>query len=142
MAKKSATRADVDLASVRSSQLVRVKLIDGAVSVFKTLFRSATFLGVAFFTWLCVQEIAGKTTIFDLHAIIEGLKSDSKDRWFWIGTAIVTTVAYSRERRLRLRTVKEITARVKRYELGIDPGRSSSYLTATGQPTPKDKSHD
>ena len=43
------------------------------------------------------------------------------------------------ERQLRKSTIKRLTARIQKFENGIDPSRSSSGLTPTGSTHPRDK---
>lgn len=84
---------------------------------------------IPFFFWLCVKELAGQETI--VNVVIDYFsKGGNLVPW---GLAGATSIwAYS-ERRLRLVKTARMSQHLKEVEKRLDPKRSSSGLTASGQ---------
>lgn len=85
-----------------------------------------------------IDALAGKTTAADivLKAITD-LKLDERVLYLLTGG---TTFWAIRERKLRKKTIRHIAAQKKELEEHIDPNRTSSNLTETGDTHPEDES--
>lgn len=112
------------------------KALDGFFSLARTTVRSAAWLGVAYFAFLSVQEIAGKTTTFS--AVLRAAITVGADRWIAYVVAAICTGGYIHERRLRRRTARELGQHSTDLEELVDPKRSSSGLATTGEPKRKE----
>ena len=90
-----------------------------------------------YFLYLTVDSLAGKTTATDIALkAITDLKLDKGVLYLLTGG---TTLWAIRERRLRKKNTKHIAAHIKELEGRIDPNRTSSNLTETGDTHPEDK---
>ncbi len=112
----------------------KIRRIDGAVAILN----NAVKFGAVAFIFLCcywmVDSLAGKTTFADI-----GIRMLFDSRVLAIifgGGGIVYGIA---ERRLRQDTVKKFQPRIRELEQRLDPKRSSSSLTETGETNPKDE---
>lgn len=83
----------------------------------------------------CIEALAGKDTF---AKIAIGLLADFKVSIAWMAAASAAGVAV-RERRLRQKTVERLEGRIHELETDIDPHRTSSHLTKTGQTNPGDR---
>jgi hypothetical protein len=120
---------------------VRLELhrLDQQYHTMRTAIRGAFWLGAAYFGFGTIGQFAGRSTDVDLAlslvitALIE-LK---------VMIAIVMTGAACAwaaiERTLRHRTIAKMQGRIRQLETNIDPQRSTSSLTPTGQTNPADK---
>ena len=105
--------------------------------IFNGLIRWGGVVACCYFLYLMIDALAGKTTATDiaLNAITD-LRLDEHILYFLTGG---TTFWAIRERKLRKKTIKHITAQVKELEEHIDPNRTSSNLTETGDTRPEDE---
>jgi hypothetical protein len=93
------------------------------------------FLAVsAYFLMRTAEALAGKTTI----AIIEAALNLSADRYFAYAVAALCAGGFVLERRQRKRAIKETSEYIRKLETHIDPKRSRSRLTETGEPRKED----
>jgi len=139
MSKDNPSKRDLEMKRIRQGTVF--KLIDRIASIVRTAVRTGGWVGVSYFAYKTVGLIAGLKTEFkfEFSAVLEGFLEHGHDRWIWIAIAAAASTAYAAERRLRLRTVRQLTARTKALELQLDPGRSSSGLLPTGQPRKGDR---
>jgi hypothetical protein len=130
--------ADKRLAELqeRNRQARALRLIDGGYGLARTLFRTAGWVAVAAFAYLCIGAIAGKETKFEATA--KAMLDLSVDRWAAYGLAAICGAGYYNERRLRRKTIKDNGEYIRRLEEKIDPKRSKSGLSATGKPKKED----
>ena len=105
--------------------------------IFNGLIRWGGVVACCYCLYLMIDALAGKTTATDiaLNAITD-LKLDERILYLLTGG---TTFWAIRERKLRKKTIKHITAQVKELEEHIDPNRTSSNLTETGDTRPEDE---
>ena len=105
--------------------------------IFNGLIRWGGVVACFYCLYLMIDALAGKTTATDiaLNAITD-LKLD--ERILYLLTSGTTFWAI-RERKLRKKTIKDITAQKKELEEHIDPNRTSSNLTETGDTLPEDE---
>jgi len=96
-------------------------------------FRAAWIVAIAGFGYLSVKELAGKATIaqFFVDALVS-VPERAVSPW-WIAGAVAMFLWAAAERRLRLRKVSSMSDQLKRLEQQVDPRRTSSGLTATGE---------
>lgn len=89
------------------------------------------------FLYLAVDSLAGKTTATDIALkAITDLKLDRGVLYVLTGGTALWAI---RERKLRKKKTKDLGAYVKELEKHIDPNRTSSNLTETGDTHPEDK---
>ena len=95
--------------------------------------------GLAFMSYMFVQAVialAGKETTANILIKILGNVTIT---YGILGTwATGATFLYLKERASRKKTIKKIHPRIKELEQLIDPKRSSSTLTETGETNPSD----
>lgn len=84
---------------------------------------------IPFFFWLCVRELAGQETIVDVMVQYFS-KGGNLMPWGLAGGASVWAFA---ERKLRQHKTSKMSEHLNQLEKRLDPKRSSSGLTATGQ---------
>ena len=113
------------------------RLSDGWASVATNVVRWGGLVGIAYFTSEAVKSLAGQQTAaafvllwpteFKVHVAIP-----------WV-TAVAATAYGLLQRHLKNGTVKELHAYIKSLERRLDPNRSSSGLTSTGETRPEDR---
>ena len=114
----------------------RFRRFDAIIGTIRTVFKLAFWAFVAYQVREIVSVLAGKTTPADITLNI--LKSGKRDFVaYGVGSLALLWGAF--QRRLRRRTVKHLKARLKALERQLDPGRSSSHLTSTGDTRPEDQ---
>jgi hypothetical protein len=128
------SKAGQALAEKKLNHRSLLQIVNLLVGLVRTGMRCGTALGIAYFAYKGLEIAAGKETI--LRATVEFLA----DIRLWIGVSWggVATIAWYRERRLRHRTIVDSGSYIKELELKVDPKRSSSKLTHTGQPRKED----
>ena len=105
--------------------------------IFNGLIRWIGIIVCFYFLYLMVDSLAGKTTATDIALkAITDLKLDRGILYLLTGG---TTLWAIRERRLRKRNTKHRAAYTKELEKHIDPNRTSSNLTETGDTHPEDE---
>ena len=96
------------------------------------------------FTFLMVRSIAATLALFAGKAtaatfILSVLANVGISHWAAWLVAVVAVFYGQRQGRLRKSTVEAVAARIKELEGMIDPRRSSSDLTLSGETNPEDK---
>lgn len=105
--------------------------------IFNGLIRWGGIIICFYFLYLMVDSLAGKTTATDIALkAITDLKFDRVVLYLLAGG---TTVWAIRERKLRKKNTRHIAAYTKELEKHIDPNRTSSNLTETGDTHPEDE---
>lgn len=105
--------------------------------IFNGLIRWGGVSVCCYFLYLMVDTLAGKTTVADIALkAITDLKLDEAVLYLLTGG---TTFWAIRERNLRKKNTKHIAAHTKELEEIIDPNRTSSDLTETGDTHPEDE---
>jgi len=91
---------------------------------------------VVYFVYRTVGGLAGRTTMADIGIRVLGNFSVSSAlAWSCGGSGVVFGL---KQRRLRKNTISRLEGRLKCYEQLLDPSRSSSLLTPTGDTNPQD----
>lgn len=98
---------------------------------------AATVIFLGMFARDAVIALAGKTTNANVLLEFFGhLEVTVAIAW---GAAATAAIWGYRERSLRRSTTKRLSTQIEDLELLVDPGRTSSNLSRTGQTNPKDK---
>ena len=106
--------------------------------IFNGLIRWGGIVACFGFLYLIVDSLAGKTTAADIALkAITDLKLDRGVLYLLTGG---TTLWAIRERKLRKKKTRDMEAHVNELEKHIDPNRTSSNLTETGDTHPEDES--
>ena len=110
---------------------------DTIEGIFNRLIRWGGIVACFCFLYLIVDSLAGKTTATDIALkAITDLKLDRGVLYLLTGGSIFWA---RRERKLRKKNTKHIAAHIKELEDRIDPNRTSSNLTETGDTHPEDE---
>ena len=105
--------------------------------IFNGLIRGGVIFACFYCLYLIVDSLAGKTTAADIALkAITDLELDRSVLYVLTGG---TTLWAIRERKLRKKKTKDLGAYVKELEEHIDPNRTSSNLTETGDTHPEDE---
>ena len=111
----------------------RVRLVT-IVEISRLLRHIVSWFGVcivSFIGYLCIKELAGKTTMAEIFLQFIGKAYVSQCVMGLFGTC---GIAYGiGQRNLRRKTVRRLEGRLSNLEAGIDPGRSSSHLDSEGR---------
>ncbi len=126
-----------ELVTLSFAEQRTIMLINGGIDLAHHVLRVGMYLGLGYFLWRSLQELAGKETTAAF--LVEWLTSPEKS-----GSTVVPYVVLSLlffgwallERRLRRRAIARMGGRIADLEREIDPARTSSGLTHDGQ-TPK-----
>lgn len=113
----------------------KIRLLESILGFLTMTARLLLWGWVAYQAKEAISALAGKATLADISLSI--LKSGSRELIAYAATLLALAWGVS-ERVLRKRKVKHLSARVKLLERRLDPNRSSSNLTATGDTRPGD----
>ena len=119
-------------------ELKKISIRSGTIRDISSKFLTAvTIVGVAFFTYLSIKDLSGKTTIatFFLN-LIANAKFSITISYVITGSALIYAF---RERKLRKRNIKRFAPRIKKLEEEKNPRRGSSNLTPGGKTRKEDK---
>ena len=97
----------------------------------------AGIVAVAYFISSAVSDLAGKTTLANI--VVQVLQAGSVRE---LGSYAVAGggITYGlRERRLRKSEIRHLGQQKRRLESALDPNRSTSQLTETGETRPEDR---
>ena len=116
--------------------LRQVRTAQTIASIVGDFFRYGTIAFVAWCFYASIKALAGQQTNANVFLSFFADFRISEVLAYIFGTGGVL-LAY-RERRLRQKTVKHVQGRNQQREKEIDPGRTSSQLTPTGETNPRD----
>ena len=116
---------------------LRLLWVDRAFGLATQLVKWAGILGVVYLISTMVSALAGKTTLADIA--IQFLTASHAREWTSYGITGAAIVWAILERRLRKSTGRQLSRRLKVIENRLDPDRSSSELTETGETRPEDR---
>lgn len=122
---------------LQSKDIVHIRLIDQVAATTRTITRSAAAVACVFFFSRAVTAFAGQSTSV-LVQLVFAMLADVRFV-FALGTAAVALVVAYWQYRLRQRTIKRFHPRLKELEAMLDPNRSSSSLTPSGETNPSDR---
>jgi hypothetical protein len=115
-----------------------IALISSVASIIKTFFWASATFGIFYFGFDALKAFAGEFSTADLNFIASG----EVNKWVPVLISILIGgpgFAYGwRQRKLRKKYIDRYTERIKILEKYIDPDRSSSGLTSTGETPPED----
>lgn len=124
---------EVRLARIRSQDKARI--VDAVASGVKLAIKGGTLALLGMFARDSVRALAGEDTKVWVAALLQVPNLEISISW---SLTVTTSVAWAFERRARKRHVKESSKHIRRFEQGVDPGRSSSRLTAVGETRKED----
>lgn len=124
-----------DLAIERAHLRHRIQALDRYVSLARTFLRGLVALGCMGLAYLSIKSLAGK----DTHAFISAILRAKADEWVFGVVACVTSAGYAVGQSRQKKLLKRFGPYIKELEARIDPKRSTSHLTDTGDPTKEDR---
>lgn len=117
----------------KSDPTIAISLIDKGASVLTALIKAGMWVGIAYFAVQAIEHLAGKNTSAQfLLSYLTG-ESESHSPVIWMVLTGVFAVWASAERWVRLRKVSSMSSRIESLERRLDPSRSSSGLTKSGE---------
>jgi hypothetical protein len=116
---------------------LRMRVIDGWITLARTAIIFGTSLGMVYFAFRACAALAGEQT--SANFVIQVLASVQADRWVAYLVAGVGATYGIREAQLRRKILRETGVRIQELEQRLDPDRSSSGLTASGQTRMRDQ---
>lgn len=127
--------------AVRLKYHLYAQFIDNLFGWLRTAVRVAGWAFVAYCLYRTTKSIAGQTTDFraDVKTIFESVVKLGASQWAAYAVAALCGVGYFHERRLRRQSNRSKGNYIRHLETKIDPNRSSSHLTETGQPSKEDR---
>lgn len=126
--------------SAPSPIVARIALHEQIFDTARVGIRTLGWVAIAWFVYLSVKELAGKDTWANIVLAIFAPNADRPNSvLIWQVLALVVFLWAIAERKFRLYKVGRLSGRIRSLEEHIDPNRSSSGLTTTGETHPKDK---
>ncbi len=110
-------------------------LIDKVFTTVWLIIKCGFWLGIAYIVYLSIKELAGQTTVaqFILGYFSGNESSSGSSTTIWVIVSVLCGIWAKFERWLRLRKVADMSERIKLLESHIDPTRTSSGLTKSGE---------
>lgn len=104
---------------------------------FNNVIRYGAWLGIAYYAYRSIDALAGETTSLEFFHLVT-FEFLSKSLPWWVLTMALGLWAIL-ERSIRKRKTEKLTNRIEELETKIDPQRTSSGLSATGDTHPNDE---
>ena len=121
------------------------QITGGVVSVIRDIIKWGIIGFIFYCGYLSISVLAGKTTQADINVnifesfAVQLMQNTRLLEWAQYVLIIALILWGLFERRLRGTTIARLTARINQLELKLDPKRTSSRLTSTGQTRPGDE---
>jgi hypothetical protein len=137
---KSKEKLDLEFRHRRKSQV-----IGGVVSVTRDIVKWGAIAFIFYCGYLSVRDLSGKVTQADVSfKLFEGfaihiMQSTELREWIEYALILVFFLWALFERKLRGLVIGRLTRRTHQLEVQLDPNRTSSRLTSTGQTRPGDE---
>ena len=129
--KKSYEQLEAELHVIKTT-----KVVEGIVAILLTSIRCGTVVLIAKYGYLSLSSLAGHQTMSNIVFNVFSNVGFSQGLSY---VMCAGGVGYGiTQRSLRKRTIKRASPRAKQLESIIDPSRSSSELTETGDTRPED----
>lgn len=119
-----------------NKMLRRARRGEGLTTIVVTLIRWGGGVGIAFFFYLTIEALAGKST--ESNLALKLVTDFNASDYLWKTLAAVFGIYGWNQRKLRKDTVQRLQGRNSKLETAIDPGRTSSRLTQRGDTRPED----
>ena len=120
-----------------TSEALRFRTIERAFTLSVHAIKWAGIVLVVYFISSMISDLAGKTTLADI--VVQVLLAGNVRELVSYGIA-GGGIAYGlRERRLRKSEIRHLGSQKELLERALDPNRSSSQLTETGETRPEDR---
>jgi hypothetical protein len=132
MGKKTRAELEAELKTLR-----RTRLASSITEIIQTLIRFGALVACVYFLSTAISNLAGKSTIADIGVKFLGNVDVGRGVAVLFGAG--GTLYGLAERRQRQKIIKRLHGRTKEVEKKIDPQRSSSGLTETGDTNPNDE---
>lgn len=127
------TKNELEIEKIRSRDRRNLYIFKFCSQAFPWL----CFTVMAYFAKVSVESLAGKTTLADLGVnAFFGIDYKQVIAYSVAGRCFLL---YRSEKRLRKETTERLTNRVTGLELKIDPSRTSSEITPSGDTNPRDR---
>ncbi|MBS0457444.1 MAG: hypothetical protein JSS44_08970 [Proteobacteria bacterium] len=121
----------------QTNALVKLRLVEGAVSLALTLARYGSVVAVAYLGYRTIDVLAGKTTLADIGiGFLANVQISTALAW---GVGVGGAWYGKRQNRLRKDTIERLQGRIQHLERQHDPQRSSSNLTRRGDTRQEDR---
>lgn len=134
MSKRPKSKAELE---AELKELKRTKLSSSVTVIILAIIKFGTLAFCVYSLSTSIASLAGQTTIADIVVNFLGNVNIGEGVALLFGAG---GTAYGlAERYQRQRMIKRLHGRTKELELKIDPKRSSSSLTETGDTNPKDE---
>ena len=93
---------------------------------------------IAYFLFRTVESLSGETTLalFNVQMLLNSNFLPALIGAFLGGGGVIYGLG---QRRLKQKVIEKLQPRIQRYEKQVDPGRTSSQLTAAGNTNPADE---
>jgi len=122
--------------------LRRSNLSQGIVAVAQTLVRTGGAVAIVFFCREAIGDLAGKSTDSDISFTLAGfdfVADGMKPGEIVAYVVSVASILYGYlQKRLKKKIIEKMHFRTEELERKIDPKRSSSHLTSSGDTRPED----
>ena len=125
------------MSSDRPSGLKWVYVTDHAFGAFKHLVTWAAATVIAYFVADAVKALAGQETIAEI--VLGVLVPPSLRSWPYYAVPLASLGFAYHQYRLRKRAIAEMDGRIVYLERLLDPARTSSLSTSTGDTRPEDR---
>lgn len=129
-------QANIELESLDAERInayTRFQFALGTIDIVKKIIGVSPYIIVGYLFFDTLKAFAGRNSFADINILTQFLVNLKVNEWFaWI-IAGGSTIFGLRERRLRKNKVGYLTDRIHELEQNLDPSRSSSELTKTGE---------
>jgi hypothetical protein len=115
----------------------RIRLVERSADVITALFKWGALLGCGYWAYGSIAALAGKETF--ARILVSFMANMTISKWLAYAFGGGGMLYGINERRLRRNAVRRLAPGRIQYEQGLDPGRSSSGLTQTGETSPEEK---
>ncbi|WP_424813585.1 hypothetical protein [Roseococcus sp. YIM B11640] len=113
-------------------------IVDQVARILRMAVKYGCYLGLGYLLYLCVVEMAGKTTVVDVAANFFLRTAKGGVVGLSLGFAFAASLWAYAERRTRQLKVQKLSDRIIDLERKVDPNRTSSGLTRSGLTHPED----
>jgi hypothetical protein len=115
----------------------RIRLVERSADVVTALIKWGSLLGCAYCGYRAIASLAGKETFAQI--LVSFMANMTINKWLAYAFGSGGVLYGLNERRLRRNAVRRLAPGRIQYEQGLDPERSSSGLTQTGETNPEER---
>lgn len=114
----------------------KIRIVERSADVIMAAIKWGSLLGCVYWGYLAIASLAGKETFAKIA--VSFMANMTVNKWLAYAFGGGGIVYGLNERRLRRNAVRRLAPGRIHYEQGLDPERSSSGLTQTGDTSPED----